>query len=279
MDFWLFRLSATLILLAAGGLIVFSIKQQKPVFIRSLRLLWIGYICLTLLLLFQYRQMGVAPVLTFRAALVFFAWAVLGAYLFLYLKFKLMILGSFIAPPAAGLLILSLFVTAPELTIHPALKNPWLSLHILTSGLGNGMLSVTFVTAVMYLLQERQIKHKRFGSLYQRLPSLETLDNVSRYSLIFGFALLTIGIITGSVYAQSALGTYWQWDSKEVWTLIVWLIYAVLLHERFAVGLRGRKAAWLSILAFMFLIFSFIGVNFWFSDYHRFENLLRPPLL
>jgi len=278
MDFWLFRVSMSLILLAAGGLVVFIVKQQKPVFTWSLRLLWIGYICLTFLLLFQYRQMGVAPALTFRTALVFFAWAVLGAYLFLYLKFKLMILGSFIASLAAVLLILSLFITAPEITIHPALKNPWLSLHILTSVLGNGMLSVTFIAALMYLIQERQIKHKQFGSLYKRLPSLETLDNISQYSLIFGFSLLTIGMITGSIYAQSALGTYWQWDSKEVWTLIVWLIYAVLLHERFAVGLRGRKAAWLSILAFLFLIFSFIGVNFWFSDYHRFEKLLRPHL-
>ncbi|RPI74327.1 MAG: hypothetical protein EHM45_19255, partial [Desulfobacteraceae bacterium] len=191
MDFWLFRLSLILILLAAGGLVVFMVKQQKPVFVWSLRLLWTGYIGLTLLLLFQYRQMGVAPVLTFRSALIFFAWAMLGAYLFLYLKFKLMVLGSCIVPLAAGLLILSLFVPAPDLFIHPALKNHWLSLHILTSVMGNGLLSVTFVAALMYLIQERQIKHKQFGSLYKHLPSLETLDHISQYSLIFGFSLLT----------------------------------------------------------------------------------------
>jgi cytochrome c-type biogenesis protein CcsB len=278
MDFWLSRLSIALILLAAGGYIVFMIKQQKPVFVWSLRLLLSGFICLTLLLLYQYRQMGVMPVLTFKAALVFSAWAILGAYGLLYLKFKLMVLGSFIAPLAACVLIIAWAVPAPLITINPVFKNPWLSLHILTSLTGNGMLAVNFIAAIMYLIQEHQIKHKQLGSFYKRLPSLETLDAVSRYSLICGFPLLTIGMITGSIYAQTALGSYWRWDSKEVWTLIIWLIYAALLHERYAVGLRGRKAAWLSIFAFLILVFSFIGVNFWLSDYHRFENLLRNRL-
>ena len=125
----------------------------------------------------------------------------------------------------------------------------------------------------MYLIQENQIKKKKFGTLYSRLPSLETLDSINRLSLMYGFPFLTAGMVTGSIYAQYALGSYWRWDPKEVWSLIVWILYAVLLHERLAVGWRGRKAALMGIFAFMVLIFTFIGTSLWLSDYHSFQSL------
>ena len=90
---------------------------------------------------------------------------------------------------------------------------------------------------------------------------------------MYGFPFLTIGMITGSIYAQLALGRYWQWDPKEVWSLITWLLYAVLLHERLAVGWRGRRSALMSIVCFAFLIFTFFGASLWLSDYHSFQNL------
>jgi cytochrome c-type biogenesis protein CcsB len=143
----------------------------------------------------------------------------------------------------------------------------------MASFLGDGMFAVTFIAGIMYLIQEYQIKNKKFGSLYARLPSLETLDSISRHSLMYGFPLLTIGMITGAIYAQHALGSYWRWDPKEVWSLITWLLYAALLHERLAVGWRGRRAAFMAIFAFLVLIFSFVGVSVWLSDYHSFRSL------
>ena len=83
----------------------------------------------------------------------------------------------------------------------------------------------------------------------------------------------TFGMITGSIYAQLIIGTYWQWDPKEVWSLITWLSYAVLIHERLTVGWRGRKAALISILCFCILIFSFLGASLWLGGYHSFESL------
>jgi ABC-type transport system involved in cytochrome c biogenesis permease subunit len=80
-------------------------------------------------------------------------------------------------------------------------------------------------------------------------------------------------MITGSVYAQFALGTYWQWDPKEVWSLITWLSYAALIHERVAAGWRGRKAAILSIFCFCILLFTFVGASLWLGGYHSFESL------
>jgi len=125
----------------------------------------------------------------------------------------------------------------------------------------------------MYLIQEGQIKRKILGSFYKRLPSLETLDSINRYSIMYGFCFLTLGMITGAIYAQNALGSYWQWDPKEVWTLVTWLGYAMLVHERLAVGWRGRRAALISIICFLILMFTFLGGGLWLSDYHSFRNL------
>jgi cytochrome c-type biogenesis protein CcsB len=270
MTFILFQSALVLILLATAGFIVYIIKQRKPVYTWSYRLLLAGFLFHTLFLGCRYYFLGAAPVFSLKGALSFFAWAIIGAYLIFHLKFRLMVLGSFIAPLAACLMIISSSIPGVDVSVKPALKSLWLTVHVMASFLGNGMFAVTFIAGIMYLIQEYQIKNKKFGSLYTRLPSLETLDSISRHSLMYGFPLLTIGMITGAIYAQHALGSYWRWDPKEVWSLITWLLYAALLHERLAVGWRGRRAAFMAIFAFLVLIFSFIGASIWLSDYHSF---------
>ncbi|MFP4036937.1 MAG: cytochrome c biogenesis protein CcsA, partial [Desulfobacteraceae bacterium] len=162
---------------------------------------------------------------------------------------------------------------AEVVAVNPVLKSLWLPVHVLTVFAGDGMFAVAFASGLMYLLQERQIKQKRLGGVYKRLPSLETLDSINHYALVWGFPFLTVGMVTGAVYAQQALGSYWRWDPKEVWSLITWLFYAVLLHERLTVGWRGRRAAVMSIVCFALLLFTFIGVSLLYSDYHSFESL------
>ncbi len=276
---FLFRLALALVLLATGGFIVYIIKQQKPVYQWSYRILVAGFACHTLYFAYQYYSMGVAPVLNLKSALSFFAWAIIGSYLILHLKFRLMVLGSFIAPFGAFLMVISTTIPGTEVTIQPMFRSLWLTIHVGTIFVGNGIFAVAFMAAIMYLIQEHQIKKKQFGSFFSRLPSLQTLDTINHYTLIYGFPFLTLGMITGAIYAQYALGSYWRWDPKEVWSLITWLLYATLLHERLTVGWRGRKAAVMSIIAFLVLIFTFVGASLWLSDYHSFESLgggLRP---
>ena len=273
MDILLFRLALFLILLATGGFIVYIIKQQKFVFRWSYRILLAGFIFHTLYLAQQYYTLGTAPVLSLKSALSFFSWTIIGAYLIFQVRFKLMVLGSFVAPLAAFLMIISVTIQGMEVVVRPIFRSMWLTVHVGTIFIGNGIFAVTFMVAIMYLIQERQIKRKRFGSFYSRLPSLETLDSINYYSLMYGFPFLTIGMITGAVYAQYALGTYWRWDPKEVWSLITWLFYAALLHERLTVGWRGRRAAIMSIICFLILLFTFIGASLWLSDYHSFRSL------
>jgi cytochrome c-type biogenesis protein CcsB len=273
MSFLWFNLALVFELLATGGFIVYLIKQHKWVFRAAYWILVVGFICHTVMLGCQYYSLGAAPVLGFKSALSFFSWSIIFAYLIFQMKFRLRVLGSFIAPFAAFLMIISSTMSWPEGPVDPRFKSLWLTVHIGAAFMGNGLFAITFLAAIMYLILERSIKQKKFGSFYSRLPSLATLDSINYHSLIYGFAFLTFGMITGSIYAQSAIGTYWQWDPKEVWSLITWLSYAVLIHERLAVGWRGRRAAWMSIVCFCLLIFTFLGVSLWLGGYHSFDSL------
>jgi cytochrome c-type biogenesis protein CcsB len=125
----------------------------------------------------------------------------------------------------------------------------------------------------MYLLMEKELKHKKMGAIFKRLPSLNVLDDINYRCLTIGFPLLTLGIITGSIWAEYAWGSYWSWDPKEVWSLITWLLYAALLHGRMTVGWRGRKAAILAIVGFCAILFTFLGVNLLLPGLHTYTNL------
>jgi cytochrome c-type biogenesis protein CcsB len=268
-----FNLALFLELLASIGLIVYIIKQQKWVFRLSYWILVTGFVFHTVFLFCRYYSLGTAPVLNLKSSLSFFSWTILCAYLIFQMRFKLRILGSFVAPFAVFIMIVSSTMPWIEGPVKPMFKSIWLTIHVTTIFMGDGLFAIMFLVAVMYLIQEYQIKNKRLGSFYSRLPSLATLDGLNRTALIYGFPMLTVGMITGSMYAQYTFGTYWQWDPKEVWSLITWLFYAVLLHQRLTVGWRGRRAAIMAIFCFGVLIFTFLGASLIHGGYHSFSSL------
>lgn len=272
MELIISKIALLLILLSTGGFIVYIVKQNKTVFRYSYWILFAGFLFHTIFLIHQYYVLGAAPVVNLKMSLSFFAWCIIGVYLLFQVKFGLMVLGSFVAPLAAVLMIVSSAIPSAQETVPPLLKSIWLSIHVFSIFIGDGLFAITFLAAVMYLIQERQIKRKVRGGLFKRLPSLETLDSINHYSLMYGYPFLTIGMVTGAIYAQYALGDYWRWDPKEVWSLITWLSYSILLHERLAVGWRGRKAAYMSIVCFLILIFTFLGSIIWVSSYHSFSD-------
>jgi cytochrome c-type biogenesis protein CcsB len=273
MDLFWFSSALALYLIASGGFILYLVKQEKWVFRFSYWTLLIGFLFHTLFLGHRYYLLGTAPVLDFKSALSFFSWSIILAYLVFQIRFKLMVLGSFVAPFATFLMIVSSALPWTQGPPKPIFQSLWLTLHVGTVFMGKGLFAITFLAAVMYLIQERHIKQKKLGSFFKRLPSLATLDSINYHALIYGFPFLTLGMISGSLYAQYAFGSYWQWDPKEVWTLITWLFYAALLHERVAVGWQGRRAAIMSIICFSILIFTFVGASFLMGGYHSFENL------
>jgi cytochrome c-type biogenesis protein CcsB len=135
------------------------------------------------------------------------------------------------------------------------------------------------IGGLMYIFQERLIKTKRIGRLHRLLPSLQTLDTINRHGLPFGFFLLTLGIISGALWAGSIWGFFWSWDPKETWSLITWFAYAAMVHQRLVLGWRGKRAAMLAILGFALVMFTFIGVSTLLGGYHSFygaTRFLRP---
>jgi len=236
----------------------------------------LGWCSHTAGLIWQTVAQGFLPVGGLAAALSLYSWTVTTAFLILNWRYPVKVLGAMASPLAALLLSGSLILPRPP-ELAPILQSSWLSFHVAAALLGNATFALAFLGGILYLIQERQLKGKRFGFFYKRLPSLETLDALNYYCINIGFVLLTLGIISGSLYAQYTLGTFWQWDPKETMTLIAWLLYAGLLHERLIKGWRGRRAALLAIAGFVVLMVTFIGADFWHRSYHRFDTFGRLP--
>jgi cytochrome c-type biogenesis protein CcsB len=234
-----------------------------------------GFIVHCAFTLDRYLEAGHTPITNLHESLSFFSLAVVGVFIAFERRYHVFILGSFITPLALLLLLMSSLYSSAIPHLPPALKSNWLFVHTSLAFLSYATFAVAFGAAIMYLIQEHFLKKKRLGPLYQKLPSLVILDEINYRCLTFGFPLLTIAIITGAIWAETAWGTYWSWDPKETWSLITWFIYAALLHGRLTTGWRGRRAAILSIVGFFVLLFTFLGVNLLPGDsLHSYDRLL-----
>jgi len=232
----------------------------------------VGFASHTLALFIRYAEAGHTPVTNLYESLSFFAWMIIGILLIANLKYKIKALGSFLAPMALILMVFALALPKEILPLAPVLRSVWHPFHVIFAFLGNAIFTLAFCCGVMYLIQENQLKSKKRGAITKRLPSLKVLDDLNYQALKFGFPLLTLGIITGAVWAEYAWGRYWAWDPKETWSLITWFLYAALLHQRLTVGWRGRKAAIMAIAGFLAVLFTFLGVNLILPGLHSYSN-------
>ncbi|NLI82541.1 MAG: c-type cytochrome biogenesis protein CcsB [Deltaproteobacteria bacterium] len=200
--------------------------------------------------------------------LSFFALVLVVTYLLVQVRLQLRILGSFVSPLAVIFMLASSLLPPDIIPKSGVFQSGWVVLHVSTLFLANALFALAFSAGVMYLLQERQIKHKSFGKLYNRLPSLDRLDAINYYCLLIGFPLMTVGLLVGFTYAGNVWRSPWNWDPKEIFAVITWVIYAVLLHERLTVGWRGRRAAWMAIVGFSAVLVTFLGVNLVLKGHH-----------
>lgn len=257
--------------------LAFFLAQRDNLCRAGAWLLGIGLAFHTLALIARTWAAGYLPVATMGQTLLVSAWALVAAFLILYWLFPIKVLGALSAPLAALMVSGTIILPQEHGVVSPLLQSLWLTVHIILALLGNAALTLACLGGIFYLVQERQLKAKRFGFFYRRLPSLEQLDALNYWCLTIGFPLLTAGIISGSLYAQHIMGSFWRWDPKEILTVLAWLIYAVLLHERLAAGWRGRKAAIMAICGFLVLVIAFVGSNLWLTGYHSFDSFLKQP--
>jgi cytochrome c-type biogenesis protein CcsB len=196
------------------------------------------------------------------------AWVMLAFFAIISRRDSMEAMGVILIPIAILSLIANAITRGNAAGVEPLLRGGWIYIHIPLVILSMASLSIAFVSSLMYLIQERQLKSKHPAFFYHRLPSLEVCDDVSYKSLWAGFFLLTLGILTGMVWSKYLRGVYWSWDYKEVWSLITWALYALLLHGRMVASWRGRKAAYWAIVGFALMLFTFIGATTIFQNYH-----------
>jgi len=215
-----------------------------------------GIISLTVYIAMRWQIAGRPPLSNMFESIVIFAWTIGLILLFIDLRYKIKIVSSLIA--LLGLLALGYasFMDKDIMPLLPALKSNWLTIHVLTCFIGYSALTAGFVSSLVILFKKKEVAK---------------LDAISHKVIAFGFLFLALGIITGAVWANSAWGTYWSWDPKETWSLITWFIYAIYLHTRFTKGWKEKKAAWLAVIGFLAMLFTYFGVNYLLSGLHSYS--------
>ena len=220
----------------------------------------VAFLLHTAFMLLRAAAVGI-PATSFTEGSAFFSWLMVGAYLLVQVRYKISVVGAIVSALAFVLTFGAYaFYSGSDGAVEP-LASPWLSLHVILAFLGNAVFGLAFAVSCVYLLQEHLLKSHGRGSIIRRLPALEKLDRTNQLFLIWGFPLLTLGILTGGIWAASTSGSFWSWEPREVFSVATWLLYAALLQFRMLGGLGGRQVARLTILGFGLLSVSYLAVN------------------
>src|SRR3989338_214174 len=254
-------LSVAFLFYAVGALLYVWIffkpsTRIRPIAVASIVL---GLLSHTIALAVRWKSSGHAPLSDMYESLVFFSWAFVLAYLLIDLFLKISRLGFFVLLCNIAILVYAFSHDSTIKPLMPALQSNWLLLHVSACFFSYGAFAISFIASFIYLMPF----HKKYFSL-------EQLDQVIYKSILFGFPLLTFGIGSGAIWANEAWGTYWSWDPKETWSLVTWLIYALYLHLRLMKGWRDEKLAWVGLIGFLSVIFTYIGVNYFLAELHSY---------
>ncbi|HUW77599.1 MAG TPA: c-type cytochrome biogenesis protein CcsB [Candidatus Nanopelagicaceae bacterium] len=200
--------------------------------------------------------------------------ALAGAYLLLMKRLGLRWLGLFVS--FVVLIVLGTAVTLlyrPSAPLVPALKSTWLAIHVSAAIISGGVFLLASLVSALYLYLDHRESMGGRPLWALRMPSLEALDLLAYRLIAFVFPIWTFAVIAGAIWAESAWGRYWGWDPKETWAFITWVGYAAYLHARVTVGWRGRRAAWLCLLAGSTFLFNYVYVNIWGTGRHTYSGL------
>ncbi len=213
----------------------------------------------------SYRLgIGHAPLSNYYESLIFFSWSI--GFLVVVMKKRLYYPVITFVATAMALALMAYASLSPGVNrgiqpLIPALQSNWLHVHVITCFLAYASFVVSFICGGLYFFRSWGI-----------VPGEDKLEDINYRSIIIGFSMLTSGILTGAVWAHYAWGTYWSWDPKETWSLITWIVYALVLHLRFTGGWRGKRTAVLSVIGFASVIMTYFGVNFFLAGLHSYAT-------
>ena len=268
-----------------------TIKNKSSDFVKSLAI--IANIIITLQLICRWIISSHFPISNLFESLCFLSWGLIFAQLLLEKEYHTPIISTLTIPIILLTLGFACFVLPEELrfssNLVPALRSSWLVMHVSVVMLSYASLIIGSCLSATVLLidnnQSLQIRSNSVGIGGYKISNLasnnevikpykfthiEKLDTLSYRSILVGFVLLTLGLVSGAVWANEAWGTWWSWDPKETWAFISWLFYAAYLHMRISKGWQGRKPALLATSGFFVVLICYLGVNFWGVGLHSY---------
>jgi ABC-type uncharacterized transport system permease subunit len=206
-------------------------------------------------------EFGGAEFFSLRGGVALIVFLSAGAFLLLHRLYHLPTVGAFVTPFMFVLLVPALFGTPGHPELPPeAVRHPTLTVHILAAGLGVALFGIAFGVAVMYLLQEREVKGKHFGALFSRLPSLDALDRMVQRLVRAGFVVYTVALVAGTITATALWKSAWSWDPQQIVSIVVWLLYGTLVQLRHS-GWHGRRYALLTLVGFVLVLGSMVSLK------------------
>jgi ABC-type transport system involved in cytochrome c biogenesis permease subunit len=202
------------------------------------------------------------------------AWLLVIVYAYLELTTNDRALGALVVPIVAVLHVFaSVEFGQAEISVHLLSRSRWFETHVFSNILAYTAFSISWVSSMMYVFLLGEIQTKHLGFFYKRLPPLQTLDQINGRAASFGLVFLTLGLFASAMWAYRALGRPWVWDEPAfAGAIIAWVIYASHLCARVAAGWRGKRAAFLSIVGFTLVLFTFPVVGIFFPGKHSFAN-------
>ena len=226
----------------------------------------LSFVAITIYIIARWKSAGRAPFSNLYESLVLFSWCIPAIYLgTTYLsKAVWKYLGIVSSLTVVTILGIASLMDDSILPLMPALQSNWLTIHVFSCFVSYAAFAISFFASFIYLIRFRADADS------EKKSKLRALDKTSYQSVSLGFPFLTFGIISGSIWANQAWGTYWGWDPKEIWSAITWLVYGAYLHMRFVKGYRDRAAALVSVIGFLCVLFTYFGVGYLLPGLHSY---------
>lgn len=218
--------------------------------------------------LLRFASLGAVPVTGPYEALNLLALVIGVVFLYVAKRYTVPALGAFATPLALVTLAASLAFGEQGGSIPASLRSAWLPVHLAFAISADALFAVAGVTSLAYLVQERLLRKKHIGTLFRNLPPLHVLDEVVHRLIVVGWLLMTFGMVAGAFFAKQQWGHYWDWDPRQTWSLLTWLLFAAILHARLTAGWRGRKAAWLVVLAVLLVLLAIPALEVFTNTRH-----------
>jgi ABC-type uncharacterized transport system permease subunit len=254
------RIAALLYAVGAAGYVVyFARPRHQAAATAGFWALTAGFVLHAVSIGVGCAEYGGREFFTPRGTVVLVVWLLAGAYLLLHRLYRLPALGAFVTPVALVVLLPTLFGTPDHPEVAPeVLRSVVVVVHVLAVALGLALFAIACGVGLMYLLQEREVKGKRFGALFPRLPSLDVLDRLGQRLVRVGFVAFTVALVAGTVMAAHVWKT--PWDPQQIVWIAVWILYGLMVQLRHA-GWHGRRYALLTMVGFFIVVTSMVSLK------------------